>query len=47
MCFFQSPWAIIFKNKIIMTVHEFKAAVYGLNRTPFSVELVIFGTKIK
>lgn len=42
---FQSPWAIIFHNKIRMTQNSFRATVYGSDKKPFSAQFTIFGTR--
>lgn len=44
MYFFQSPWAVIFTNKIITTQHRFGATIYELQRHNFDAKLIIYGT---
>ncbi|XP_031638361.1 uncharacterized protein LOC116350646 isoform X2 [Contarinia nasturtii] len=41
----NSPWVIVFTNKIIATKNYFQATVYELKRNNFQVEMFIFGTK--
>ncbi|XP_031636816.1 uncharacterized protein LOC116349485 [Contarinia nasturtii] len=41
----DSPWAIVFHNKIQMTENHFKATLYGLDMESFFVELFVFGVR--
>lgn len=42
---FQSPWAMVFKNKIITADDRFHATIYDLKRNNFEARLIIYGVK--
>lgn len=45
-CPFQSPWAVVFHNKVITNAQRLKAMIYALDHNDFHVLIMICGTHI-